>query len=279
LPFLFASVLFASLAANTHTGRADSADSIRFSSGVTLFSPINKTYTSSFLTLNFSFACGWGIKYSLNYDIDGKYEGPMPYVIKNPGELHVVYYATGLVKLPELSEGSHSLTVYLEAPRITAHKSSYADTVNFAIDLTPPNILILSPANKTYTADNSTTASIPLNFTVNENVSQVAFNLDGQGDISIGGNTTLSGLSIGSHNVTVYARDLTGKTGTSETVNFTIVAEPQPQPEPEPFPTTFVATASGASTAIIGIALLLYFNKHKSKAENISKRAFFSVET
>jgi hypothetical protein len=64
--------------------------------------------------------------------------------------------------------------------------------------------------------------------------------------------------------VTVCAQDLAGKTGTSETVNFTIVAEPQPQPEPEPFPTTFVATASGASTAIIGIALLFYVKKHKS---------------
>jgi hypothetical protein len=260
LPFLFALVLFASLSANIHISRADSADSIRFSSGVTLFSPINKTYNSSFLTLNFSFACGWGIKYSLNYDIDGKYEGPMPYVIKNPEELHVVYYATGLVKLPELSEGSHSLTIYLEAPGITAHRSSYADTVNFAIDLTPPNISILSPANKTYTTDNATEASISLDFTVNENVSQVAFSLDGQEDISIAGNTTLTELSIGSHNVTVYARDLAGNVGASETVSFTMVAEP----EPEPFPTTLVATASGTSTAIIGIALLLYFKKHKS---------------
>ena len=257
-------VLLASISGSTHIVRANSTEPIHFSSGVTLFSPLNKTYTSKLLILNFSFNLGFGIQYSINYDIDGKYEGPMPYKIENPEELHVVYYATGLVKLPELSEGSHSLTVTLLTSQNNDHiKPSYTNTVNFAIDLTPPNIPILSPINKTYTTGNTTTASIPLDFTVNENVSKVAFSLDGQDNISIAGNTTLTGLSVGSHNMTVYAQDLAGNTGASETVNFTIAAKPEPRPEPEPFPTTLVATASGASTAIIGITLLWYFKKHK----------------
>ena len=257
-------VLLASISGSTHIVRANSTEPIHFSSGVTLFSPLNKTYTSKLLILNFSFNLGFGIQYSINYDIDGKYEGPMPYKIENPEELHVVYYATGLVKLPELSEGSHSLTVTLLTSQNNDHiKPSYTNTVNFAIDLTPPNIPILSPINKTYTTGNTTTASIPLDFTVNENVSKVAFSLDGQDNISIAGNTTLTGLSVGSHNMTVYAQDLAGNTGASETVNFTIAAKPEPQPEPEPFPTTLVAITSGASTAIIGITLLWYFKKHK----------------
>jgi hypothetical protein len=190
-------VLLVSFEAGMHVVNADSTDYIRFSSGVTIFSPLNRTYNSKFLTLNFTFACGFGIKYSLNYGIAGKYEGPMPYVINNPEELHVVYYATGLVKLPELSEGSHSLTVYLESHGLIAHKSSYADTVNFVIDLTPPNISILSPVDKTYTAANISTANIPLDFTVSGNVSEVASSLDGQDDTLIAGNATLTGLSIG----------------------------------------------------------------------------------
>ena len=250
---------------SNHLVKADSKDVISFSSGVTIFSPLNRTYNSKFLTLNFTIACGLGIKYSLNYSIDGKHEGPMPYVIDDPSELHVVYRGTGLVKLPELSEGSHTLTVYLEASGLVAHKSSYTDTLNFAIDLTPPNISILSPVNKTYTSDNITTTKIPLDFTVNENVSQVKLSLDGQDDALIDGNTTLNGLSIGSHNIAVHAQDLAGNTGTSETINFTITAEPEPKPEPKASPTTLIVATSGASTAIIGLTLLFYFKKRKRK--------------
>ena len=188
----------------------------------------------------------------------------MPFVINNPTELHVVYLATGLVKLPELSEGLHSLTVYLEAEVSGPDKPwSYADTVCFAIDLTPPNISILSPVNKTHTAANITTANIPLDFTVDENVSQVAFSLDGQDDTLIAGNTTLTGLPIGSHNVTMYARDLAGNTEVSETVNFTVAAEPEPQPEAEPFPTVFVAATSVAAVVLVGAGSLIYLKKRK----------------
>jgi hypothetical protein len=263
LPFLFVLVLFASLAANNQLVKADSADFIRFSSGVTIFSPLNRTYNSKFLTLNFTIACGWGIQYSLNYSVDGKYEGPMPYVIKNPEELHVVYYGTGLVELPELSEGAHSLTVYLGTSINNDHiRPLYVDTVNFAIDLTPPNISLLSPMNKTYTVANITEAKIPLEFTVNENASKVAFSLDGQDDILIAGNTTLTGLSVGLHNVTVYAQDLAGNAGASETVTFAIVAETESSSsKPESFPTLLVIIASGASVAVIGLSLIAYLKK------------------
>jgi hypothetical protein len=265
LPFLFISVLFALLVANNHLVKADSADFISFSSGVTIFSPLNRTYTSKFLTLNFSIACGLGIRYSLKYSIDGKYGGPMPYVIKNPEEWHVVYYGTGLVKLPELSEGAHSLTVYLETNMNNNHiRPLYVDTINFAIDLTTPNISLLSPLNKTYTVANITEAKIPLDFTVSENASQVAFSLDGQDYILIAGNTTLTGLSVGSHNVTMYAQDLAGNAGATETVTFAMVAKPESSPfKPESFPTLLVIIASGASVAVIGAGLLVYFKKRK----------------
>src|SRR3972149_4026365 len=99
--FLIASLAFVLLATGTRVSNAESSgaipypnDRIYFSSGVTLFSPLNRTYNSRFLTLNFSFALGWGMKYSLYYHIDGEYGGPMPYVIKNPEELHVIYYST-----------------------------------------------------------------------------------------------------------------------------------------------------------------------------------------
>jgi hypothetical protein len=116
--------------------------------------------------------------------------------------------------------------------------------------------------NKTYTVANITEAKIPLDFTVSENAFQVAFSLDGQDDVLIAGNTTLSGLSVGSHNVTVYAQDFVGNAGASETVTFTVLSEPElSSSNPESFPTVLVIIASSASVAVIGSSLLMYLKK------------------
>jgi hypothetical protein len=45
----------------------------------------------------------------------------------------------------------------------------------------------------------------------------------------------------------------------------------QEQPQPEPFPTTLVAVVSGASLAIVGAGLLVYFKKRKHKAETTNR--------
>jgi hypothetical protein len=58
------------------------------------------------------------------------------------------------------------------------------------------------------------------------------------------------------HNVTVYARDEFENTGASEIITFTVE-------ESGPFPTALVAAASGASTAVIVVGLLVYFKKRK----------------
>ena len=68
---------------------------------------------------------------------------------------------------------------------------------------------------------------------------------------------TLAGLAYGVHNVTVYAVDMAGNIGTSETISFTIAEEP------ELFPVVPVAAASVASVALIGVGLLVYFKKRK----------------
>jgi len=84
---------------------------ISFPSGTTVYSPINKTYYSNFLNLNLTFGAGLGLTPSLNYSIDEESEGTIPLVAKFPSELHVVNMMTGLVALPELSEGPHSITI------------------------------------------------------------------------------------------------------------------------------------------------------------------------
>ena len=85
-----------------------------------------------------------------------------------------------------------------------------------AQDLTPPIITIISPEDTTYF-----TTSVDLNFIINEETDWIGYSLDGTTNISISGNITLSGLSIGSHNVAVYANDTALNTGTA-TVDFNI---------------------------------------------------------
>jgi len=203
------------------------------------------------------------MQYSLYYKIDGKYGGPMPYVIKNPEELHVIYYSTGLVKLPELSEGLHSLTVCLETGMSTDHiKPLYVDTVDFAVDTTFPSIGLLSPENKTYT-----TLDVPLNFTISEEASDLSYCLDGN-DTAIAGNTKLTALSIGTHNLSVSARDAAGNAANSQTVFFTVTNETQTAPSlqpSEPFPTVPVAASSTAAAAGSSIGAIVYAKKRKRR--------------
>ena len=117
-------------------------------------------------------------------------------------------------------------------------------------DTTPPAISVLSPENQA-----SSASSLSLTFIVSEPTSWVGYNLDGAANVTIAGNTTLTGLANGSHNVTVYAKDLAGNTGASKTVYFSI----------EPFPTTWVAVAI-VSAAVVGAGLVVYFRKRKRKA-------------
>jgi N-acetylneuraminic acid mutarotase len=116
----------------------------------------------------------------------------------------------------------------------------------------PPVVSIFSPENKTYT-----TSNIPLTFTLSKTASWIGYSLNGQANVTITENTTLTGLSDGSHSLRVYANDTAGNMSSSETINFAIAKEP------EHFPTTLVAAALGASVAIIGFGLLLYVKKRK----------------
>jgi parallel beta-helix repeat protein len=114
--------------------------------------------------------------------------------------------------------------------------------------LHPPEICVSSPKNVTYTTD-----SVSLNFTVNEATTWMGYSLDGQDNITITENTlNLTGLSDGSHSLTVYATDTWGDTGTSETIYFKIDTT-----------STTGITIAIVITAVVGVAILAYFLKIK----------------
>jgi len=225
-------------------------------SPINITSPSNSTYATQPLTLNFtvkSFLDSSKANITIVYSVDGKtnttidtqstpvYTGIQSY-----------YLITGWATLPEMPEGSHSITVYgrYEFP-ISNHNIGLDNrTVYFTVnDGNPPIISVLSLENKTYNQDN-----LPLNLTVDESTSWIGYCLDGQLNTSVTENFTLTELPLGSHTLTIYANDTAGNMGASETINFSIAT---------PFPTTLVITASIVSVAIIGTGLLLHFWKRK----------------
>jgi nitrous oxidase accessory protein NosD len=123
---------------------------------------------------------------------------------------------------------------------------------SLVIATVPPQISVLSPINQTY---NET--SFSLVFTVDKAVNWTSYSLDGKDKVTITGNTTITGLSAGLHNITVYAKDEFENIGVSETISFSVAEEP------EPFPTAPVAAASAATIVVVGAVLLVYFKKRK----------------
>ena len=152
----------------------------------------------------------------------------------------------------------HAESTYYTDPRYIYSTSTYPIAVNknlsFTVDTSavpPPSVSITSPENKTYI-----TFDVPLNFAVNGPSLQIIYSLDGQDNVTTAENTTLTGLSVGEHNITVYATNIAGNIGTYETVAFTIAEKK------ELFPTAIAAVVI-ASVVVVASGLVVYFKKRK----------------
>jgi hypothetical protein len=171
------------------------------------------------------------------------------------------------LSLTGIPEGTHSLIVHARergAYERYEYESGFIireyvtnffidgfSSVVFTVDLTPPTISVLPVENKTYY-----TSDVPLTVATNEVLSKIAYSIDGHENVTIAGNTTLTNLPLGEHNIAIYLTDEAGNTGASETIMFTVA-------EPEPFPVAPVAAASAASIAVVSGVLLVYFKKRK----------------
>jgi hypothetical protein len=237
---------------------------------VTIQSPENKTYNENSVTLTFTiesdippvenFSRGTYALYyvhgcvldnntsKLVYDVSHKYyvsPNNVPVALSGSRNRYI-----GNTTLTGLSQGPHNITVWVRAQR---YMISYAGiewavfaTASFSV---APQITVLSPETKTYNV-----SDVPLDFTVEETFSKIEYSLDGQSNVTINGNTTLTWLPNGDHNVTVYATDEFGNTGVSKTIHFNVEA---------PFPTALVVAVSVAAVVVVGIGLLVYFKKRK----------------
>ena len=214
---------------------------------ISLLSPQTTLYKENAVTLSFrGNKVDWGtVEYSkIKYWLDGELKGSLSTVL-NATET----YSLNLIGL---EDGQHvvevtaivtvkSLTIYyggitadvLWAPSIETSSGK----LNFTVDINPPNVMLISPQNRTYE-----TVNVPLNFTVSESISEIAYSLDGNSIVTftnvgmarIYGKDNyffvLNGLEEGSHDLKIYAKDAAGYTGESDIYCFTVDTQPTPTP-------------------------------------------------
>lgn len=87
----------------------------------------------------------------------------------------------------------------------------------------PPVIVVLSPLNTTYIS-----TSVDLILIISKPTGWIGYSLDGAANVTITANTTLTDLSLGSHNIIVYANDTAGLMGASSKIYFTMKEAPPP---------------------------------------------------
>lgn len=157
--------------------------------------------------------------------------------------------------LENLAEGNHTLKVFSQDANGKEMSSSVKFTINTQYRY--PEVLILSPQNKTYTI-----TEVPLTWTCDERIVSADYILDPPlyGSITLPGNTTLTGLSNGTHTITIIAFTERGQAN-SQTIHFTV--SPEVQQQTEPFPTAPVVAASMAVAAVVAVAAMIYLKKRE----------------
>lgn len=237
--------------------------------GINIVSPTNgSTYSDSSLILKVNATAQADItlshtplnhaQISANYSLDGVFNDSIPMDIQFP-QFGIALF-TGSVNLPALSQGSHTLTVFSKSQETDVNIAGFyypsysvldRSIINFTVNLgIPPAISNISIENRTYLTNNLT-----LNFTTNEPISWIGYNLDNQANVTLAGNKSLTALSNGPHYITIYANDTFGNMGNT-TINFNIV-------KPEAFPIATVVVFS-VVVAVVSASVILYFRRRKS---------------
>jgi N-acetylneuraminic acid mutarotase len=85
----------------------------------------------------------------------------------------------------------------------------------------PPELQVLSPENKTYTSND-----IQLVLSVNKPTVWMRYSLDDRANVTVTGDTELSGVSEGAHSIVVYVNDTFGNIVASSPVYFSVDTVP-----------------------------------------------------
>jgi hypothetical protein len=165
------------------------------------------------------------------------------------GNLSVTIYAVGegLIETGEVFREEESVLYsyhYFDRFELVGFSS-----VIFVKDLVPPRITVSSPKDVVYTS-----SEVLLDFTVSEVASEILYSLDGKENQTTAGSLTLTNLSEGAHNVTLYVADLAGNAAVPQTIFFSVDLL-------ESF--TFVFIAASIIIIVVVVAVFLLVRKHK----------------
>lgn len=135
-------------------------------------------------------------------------------------------------------------------PLIQPFNSSFL--ANYEREIIPPKVVIHSPSDNVY--DN---VNVSLTFSIDKPFNWAGYSLDGQSNVTINGNTTISDLAYGSHNITVYVNSTFGVIGISKSVEFNVTKS-------QPFTYTIVILVSVAVIAmVIWQAIVLHLRRRQ----------------
>jgi hypothetical protein len=251
---------------------------------VSVFTPDNHTvYAVNVISLSVNVSVGESTTASSKYIAEIQYRADWQednftiYEYNPTGDIYsseqLITSFSKTLNLTGIPDGNHNLTVYAEERGAYYNHTVYdgnvwyqyyylfeinsSSSVYFTVDTAPPEVTFVSMQDKTYYSPD-----FDLKFTVNEQASRFAYSLDGNDNVTISGNTTLTSLPAGKHNLIIYVWDAVGHIGASETINFTI----------EPFPTTLIIGSAVAVVAVIGLGLLVYLKKRHPKTGDKSPR-------
>jgi hypothetical protein len=264
-------LLLAPFLIELQTVEAQTAGTENQSYNLKIISPSNTTYNSNSLLLNVTIHRQFKpseydsrIMYSLNGEANVTVPSTETFFdMTTPESIWTALMSytqiSGTETLQNLSEGYHSLTVFGVYERAGGISTKYplimqdTQTVYFTINYgTAPSLTNLQIENKTYKQN-----SLPLNISVDKQVSWMGYSLDMEANVTFTGNMTLNGLAYRSHGLVVYANDTVGNMGATENVNFNIE-------KPEVFPFLPIAIFSIAVIIVLCTGLLVYHKKHKT---------------
>jgi parallel beta-helix repeat protein len=166
------------------------------------------------------------------------------------------YWSDYQTKYPDVREventGTGSLPYVIDEKNQDNHPllEPFNSTL-YAIKTTPPRIEVLTPLNQQYNE-----SVVPLTFRVDKEADWMGYSLDGQANVTVGGNQTLPDVSDGEHTLVVYANDSYGNMN-SQTISFTVS-----MPEAPVLPIAIILVISAVA---IGVGLAIYFKKHRQK--------------
>jgi hypothetical protein len=127
-------------------------------------------------------------------------------------------------------------------------------------------VFLLSPRNETINL-----SDVDLTIEVAGAVSWMGYSIDGRANVTVAGNTTIYGLSKGTHTIVVYAMDFYAKTVGSGSIQFTIKPN-----ETTNYWITGISAAVIAAAGGTAIVLLVKFRKIPQKIRRLFKREPFA---